>query len=653
MSEQITTLSRGIPSSEVEMAKNDVQVEKVDLRELKAAHESGNGKFQLTIPRYQRGIVWTEKQKEKLLESISLGYPVGSLLAFQTSKKNDKGSAPLVWQLVDGLQRTSTLISYMENPFSIAGMKSFVTDSALRELAKKIFIAPTHANYEEVENAIEGWLKIVKKPELEAGYSSSKLFQHLKESLPESPVLSDPEKTLEVIEYLDYSLVAEIKKKVDVIASSELPIIVYTGSEENVPEIFERINSQGIKLSKYETFAATWTDIQATIQSTEIREKIADKYAMLKDAGYTISGIESLDAGDGSYNLFEYLFGLGKILSEKYEFLFPESEDADDLVSASFVLTTVAHQLKISEMSKLASKLKEIHNGGSIDLSAFEAALFASCDAIQNALKKHMVIKLNSSGDSKRFLPHSENQIYSLIVRYLIEKYDFEHNWSLRPEPQTVNLLKNVPLFYLLDVLNGEWAGSGDTRLWNTCWVAEDDDSYSRAPHYLNTPSKQTWEDALNNWHNKELGKLQFKRTNISADSKLVMKYIYSHIVTVADDAALTFHIEHLWSVKALVELIQASPTKEGWPISAISNLSILTNTVNTKKQDVMLGDFKKSPKGNEVSGSEWQRIQEWLIIPQVDQIASRPDFTKQEFIDFCNMRFTKLKEQLLGQLGY
>ena len=653
MSGLIATLSRVNPREEVKMAKNDVQVEKVNLRELKAAHDLGNGKFQLTIPRYQRGIVWTEKQKEKLLESISLGYPVGSLLAFQTSKKNDRGTAPFVWQLVDGLQRTSTLISYMENPFSIAGMKSFVTDQGLKDLTKKLFDSPVHDDYSQVESVIESWLKEVKKPELAAGYSSSKLFQYMKEHLASSEILQDDAKSVEIIGYLEYSLIEEIKNKVDVIATSELPIIVYTGSEENVPEIFERINSQGIKLSKYETFAATWTDIQATIANQDIREKISDKYAMLKDAGYSISGIETLEEGDGEYNLFEYLFGLGKILSEKFEFLFPESENADDLVSASFVITTIAHQLKTSEMSKLASKLKELHNGGSIDLSTFEAALFSSCEAVQDSLKKYMSIKLNSTAESKRFLPHSENQIYSLIVRYLIEKYDIEHNWSLRPDGKTTELKKNIPLFYLLDVLNGEWAGSGDTRLWNTCWIAEEDGTFTRANQYLNTPSKQSWEDALNNWHNKELGKLQFKRTNISADSKLVMKYIYAEIVTVADDVALTFHIEHLWSVKALIDLIQASPSKEGWPISAISNLSILTNKVNSTKLDVMLGDFKASPKGSEVTAAEWSRIQEWLISPNVEDIKHRADFTKEEFVEFCNGRFVSLKSKLLTQLGY
>ena len=131
------------------------------------------------------------------------------------------------------------------------------------------------------------------------------------------------------------------------------------------------------------------------------------------------------------------------------------------------------------------------------------------------------------------------------------------------------------------------------------------------------------------------------------------MKYIYAEIVTVADDIALTFHIEHLWSVKVLVELIQASPTKEGWPISAISNLSILTNKVNTKKLDVMLGDFRKSPKGAEVSEAEWKRIQEWLITPKLEEIEYRADFTKEEFVEFCNQRFMKLKERLLAQLGY
>ncbi len=635
------------------MARHDVQIEKVDLKELKAAHDKGDGKFRLTIPRYQRGIVWTDKQKEALLESISFGYPVGSLLAFQTGQKNDKGSAPLVWQLVDGLQRSSTLIEYMDNPFTIAGISSFIDNSDIENLAKEIYDTPTHDQIQNIGILLETWLKIVKKPEAEAGFSNVKLLQYLRSTLSDSEKIQDDAAALELVEFLGNSVLKKINEKVDLIGTSQLPIIVYTGSEENVPEIFERINSQGIKLSKYETFAATWNGIGAVISNADIKEAITAKYAKLTDAGYTVSGIDDLGQGDDNYNLFEYLFGLGKILSTKHQYLFPESGEADELVSSAFVMATVAYGLKISQMSKLATALRTLNNGGNIDLAAFESALLTSCADVEKKLVKYVRIGLNSTPDSKRFLPHSENQIYSLIIRYMIEKFDYDHNWALRTDSKSADLLNNIPMYYLLDVLNGEWAGSGDTRLWNVVWQAEDDGAITRSPHYLVHPTKETWDLVLDNWHGKELGKLQFKRTSISADSKLLMKYLYSEIVTVADDASLTFHIEHLWSVKVLTDLIQASVTKEGWPISAIGNLSILTNSVNTKKLEKMLGDFKAITPESEVSTSQWTRIQEWLIHPQVEEVLQRNDLTKAEFIEFCEERFKRIKSRLLANLGY
>lgn len=634
------------------LAAHDVQIEKVDLRQLKAAHEGTDPTFSLTIPRYQRGIVWTEKQKEKLLDSISLGYPVGSLLAFQTTKRNPNSNAPLVWQLVDGLQRTSTLIAYIDNPFSIAGMGSFLDPRDLRNLTAKFYTNVTPELIEKVETTLENWLKHVKKPEVAAGYTSANLVNHFKTHLLDSEILAVNSNDLMLAQFLDVEIIEKIKVKVDVIASSQLPIIVYTGHEENVPEIFERINSQGIKLSKYETFAATWTDFGAVISNQEIKDYIKNKYAKLQEAGYNISGIENIDQEIDGYNLFEYLFGLGKSLASKFELLFPESPEEDELVSIAFVITTIAYKLKISQMSKLASELKELNNGGTIDLTAFEKALFVACGDVQKKLAKFLTIKLNAAAGSKRFMPHSENQIYSLIVRYLLEKYDSEHNWTLKTNSNSAVLLENIPYYYLLDVLNGEWAGSGDTRLWNTCWIQDVDDSYNLASQYLVKPTKQAWIDALSNWHNKELAKLQTKRVNITNDARLLMKYLYSDIVTVADDADLTFHIEHLWSVKGLTDLIESSATKEGWPISAMGNLALLTNSINTEKNDKMLGDFKATNPAS-VSAAQWVRVQDWVITPEINTLKYRNDFTKAEFIQFCSDRFEVIKNRLLKNLGY
>lgn len=56
-------------------------------------------------PDFQRNFRWTELQKSKLIESILLGIPVPPIFVYQ----NDDG----VWEVVDGLQRLSTLLQFM------------------------------------------------------------------------------------------------------------------------------------------------------------------------------------------------------------------------------------------------------------------------------------------------------------------------------------------------------------------------------------------------------------------------------------------------------------------------------------------------------------------------------------------------------------
>tara|TARA_B100001094_G_scaffold333055_1_gene408211 strand:+ start:7567 stop:8676 length:1110 start_codon:yes stop_codon:yes gene_type:complete len=56
-------------------------------------------------PKFQRNFRWTNNQKVKLIESILLGIPIPSIFVAQ----RDDG----VWELVDGLQRLSTIFSFM------------------------------------------------------------------------------------------------------------------------------------------------------------------------------------------------------------------------------------------------------------------------------------------------------------------------------------------------------------------------------------------------------------------------------------------------------------------------------------------------------------------------------------------------------------
>ncbi len=56
-------------------------------------------------PAFQRYYRWEISQKSRLIESLLLGIPVPSLFVFQ---KNDGE-----WELIDGLQRTSTILEFM------------------------------------------------------------------------------------------------------------------------------------------------------------------------------------------------------------------------------------------------------------------------------------------------------------------------------------------------------------------------------------------------------------------------------------------------------------------------------------------------------------------------------------------------------------
>ena len=62
----------------------------------------------IKVPKYQRGTVWNNQQKERLIDSMNKGFPFGSILLY----KNDKNEK----QIIDGLQRSTTIIEFVRNP---------------------------------------------------------------------------------------------------------------------------------------------------------------------------------------------------------------------------------------------------------------------------------------------------------------------------------------------------------------------------------------------------------------------------------------------------------------------------------------------------------------------------------------------------------
>lgn len=66
-------------------------------------------------PDFQRYFRWTDIQKSRLIESIILGIPIPSVFVFQ----REDG----IWEVVDGLQRISTLIQLMSDLPKVEGLE--------------------------------------------------------------------------------------------------------------------------------------------------------------------------------------------------------------------------------------------------------------------------------------------------------------------------------------------------------------------------------------------------------------------------------------------------------------------------------------------------------------------------------------------------
>jgi hypothetical protein len=69
--------------------------------------------------RYQRKLVWTLEEKQKLIESILKKYPVPAILIAE------RDNAPGTYEIIDGLQRLQAIMSFIETAFSTIDNKYF------------------------------------------------------------------------------------------------------------------------------------------------------------------------------------------------------------------------------------------------------------------------------------------------------------------------------------------------------------------------------------------------------------------------------------------------------------------------------------------------------------------------------------------------
>ncbi|MDP2410083.1 MAG: DUF262 domain-containing protein [Pseudolabrys sp.] len=104
--------------------------------------------------RYQRKLVWTLEEKQKLIESLLKKYPIPAILLAE------RDSAPGTYEIIDGLQRLHSIISFIENSFPLNekyfDVNQFPTaKAAAAEGAFEIVDNAQHINAREVSTILD------------------------------------------------------------------------------------------------------------------------------------------------------------------------------------------------------------------------------------------------------------------------------------------------------------------------------------------------------------------------------------------------------------------------------------------------------------------------------------------------------------------
>ncbi len=600
------------------------------------------GNSRVTIPEYQRRLVWNQANRKGLIESIKRGFPFGSILLYEDIARGQSANdGRRHYNLIDGLQRTQALKSYVEYQngyFTRADLEDQFINTVSRHLGK------TSDDYKDrIRQSVVEWVKSKKSYEAQDGWRTENLVETLIERVlkysPDSVLFRELYFNLnrnnDLIRLLGGFLDA-VSSEVKQVLEAKIPVLVYSGPSSELPRVFELLNSKGTVLSRYEIYAARWIDYRQPISNTEIIDAIWKKYETLEDEGFTLDVSDEAPDEESRrnrpYTLFDFLFGLGQYLAEKFPRLFKPVKD-DRPSSVGFNLMTACLGLRLQDMANLPEEI------GELPWPELERCLLEATRFVDNILKP--VLSTPQYGRKLGPIYHSELMIISMIAtafQVKFSKRDLSENDQWRVDRR--KLKQKLPMFYLYEILHDDWRGSGDSKLHDAV----------KSLRYVDNrlPTKERWEQVFDDWYyDSQINLVHTKdakrHIRDSRPEYLLLKYIFVERIA----KAKSYHVEHIIPVTLL-----QSHMVEGdeWPINTIGNLALLEQAGelrnNVQTFDLLLQDKRRRGEITEEEQARQLLDYEWQLLCPTRLLPSH--LNKDSFEGFLLERFELLKAEFL-----
>ena len=594
-------------------------------------HKDGR---RIVVPMFQRGARWSRKQDEGLIDSLRKGFPIGTMLFYSVIENNTQ-----TYILVDGLQRSNCIRKYITRPTEYFE-DSLIDDKACSHLLGIMGLKPVDENMGLVKDSIRKFVAA------QQSYSNLDCYK-LAHTLINLFGLAKTDHVLEMAASANDAIkkmFEPFQGQYDDIAKIEVPVVVYSGDQANLTEIFKRINSQGTVLNQYEVYSAAWpSNKKFFIENAEIVGAVLKKYESMAKDGIEVYKYDHNEIyKKKELAPFEYLFGLGKYLTQTFDILRFQTGLRDDEVNPLGFELVDACLNDSNHVYELYKKILEIK-----DVNQFEKALMSAIDFVDQTVSAITQFKGNNHTAKKIF--HSKFQIMSMIATTFKKMYaDGEYaeprlEWKQDKE----NLEKNLLQYYVYDILENYWGEGGTRKIYKV--KVED--------RYVTPPSGNMWNAVLNKYFESSLQKNESKNIHNPGNEEFVfLTCVYLQTFTAIDQlSAKKFDIEHLAPKAQLKGLIKAC-NGSGLPIGSIANLCYLPEFDNRMKKDKTIYQDEKYKQCVDISDVEkkfsftTKEDLEWLDKPFDDE----EDFLdlKKYYETFLRNRFAILKKKFCESMG-
>ena len=435
-----------------------------DIERMKYSDLAGS----IQLPPYQRRLVWSAEQKKNFIDNISKGYPFGSILLYRYEGKKQLS-------LIDGLQRYSTLREYEEQPENYFTNYSPYIDKIFNQIEKGNNIVLSLDQHRDIEAELT---KIIRNVLSDPQRTPRALRDTIRSEIPLYPTHHDG--------YLDYlldlqeELVNDARRFLD-LDNLTIPCIVFTGPEEQLPDVFANLNQGGTKLSKYQVLAAQWSQYEIALPESHLGnillERVIDRYQnLLEERDLEIDGFDPQEMRENRrINLSEYCFALGELVAAKAEVFWGKlstqdlSKREDTVNVLGYLSTAIALNVDNRSIAKLPNKRFLFQDPAFVD-SLTEKVLH-EYGMIQAAFEPWL--RTPGKGESKKYESAAITDMQALS--FFAELW--HKHYILDEDAQIITVIenfkskgyeqsrRNLVAYCISDIIGHMWQGAGDSRL--------------------------------------------------------------------------------------------------------------------------------------------------------------------------------------------